>query len=534
MPLENSALMLAEFMDLFTGNLNSYGLHQYNFVEGAKEAGKNSTVTNKLLTIEQYRDHLNGVMGLGVVPINNDGNVKFAVIDIDVYDADLNTYIHAIEENNFPLIPFKSKSGGLHIYMFLRQPTSAKIAVELLTQMVTVLALDVFVKTRLNRVIEIFPKQTRLNTGGSGNWINLPYYNAVDTKQYAIRDGKALSLESALMYIKERTHSVNEIKTFVSELAYNDGPPCLQTINLLGIMEKNSGRNNYLFSFGVYLKKRDPEFWEQHLFELNEAFSHPLSRGEVEGTIVNSLRKKEYAYKCTDQPCVDYCRKPLCKKRDYGIGKEGGYFSELEYGKMYQIRSYEPYYEWEVRAIGAEEFKRLRFASEADIIGQDAFLRLCVRELHMLPIKLKQSEWYKIVNQALAEIELISVEREDDTTPLGILKSLINEFLTDRAMAQTKEQIFNKRVYYDAETTTYYFRTVDLNDFLFTVKLFRYYTPSELHGMLRDFKATPVRIRTESGKQLRVYSITKEQLKNIGLIETEVFKAEFKAKEEQF
>jgi len=123
---------------------------------------------------------------------------------------------------------------------------------------------------------------------------------------------------------------------------------------------------------------------------------------------------------------------------------------------------------------------------------------------------------------------------EDDTSPIGLFKALFNEFLTDRAMAQTKEQILNKRVFFDPRIARYYFRTCDLSEFVFTTKNFRYYAPGELHALLRDFNAMPTRIKTESGKQLRVYEITREDVSNISNIKTEVFKAEFNKEKEPF
>jgi hypothetical protein len=534
MAYEVPSLQLAEYMEMFTGDIHNYGVHTYNFSAAGKEEGKNSTVTNKLLTVEQYKAHLQGKVGLGVIPVTSDGEAKFGVIDIDVYDTDLTAYLEAIDTHDFPLVAFKSKSGGLHLYLFMRQAVASKSIVDILNKMVALLCLDIYIKRKLNRLIEIFPKQTKIAVGGVGSWINLPYYDVENTRQYAIVRGQKLSFDHALSYIKTKRKTLTEVRAFISDIAHDDGPPCLQSLALLNNISKGGGRNNYLFSFGVYLKKSDPEFWEQKLFSINEAMNEPLGKDELESTIVSSLRKKDYAYKCAEAPCVDYCRKAVCKTREYGIGKEGGYFSELEYGKLIQVKSFEPYYEWEVRILGEEAFKSLRFQNEADIIGQDSFLRLCFRELHVLPVKLKQSEWYKLINQALKELTIIAIEKEDDTSPVGLLRSIFTEFLTERAMAQTKDQILNKRVYHDEKIKCYYFRSQDLSDFVFLVKGFKYFLPGQLHGYLKDFKAEPTRIKSESGKQFRVYTITEANVKALGYITIEMFKADFNNKEEQY
>lgn len=526
-------LLLAEFRALFAGNTTSYGVHQYNYTNRGKENGKNSTVTNKLLTNEQYKNHLGGRVGLGIIPINEQGKCHFGVIDIDIYE-DLTLYIDAIEHNNFPLVPFRSKSGGLHIYMFLKEPAQAKSVIEIMQTMSILLGLDVLMKQKANRMIEVFPKQHKTQEGGFGNWINLPYYDATKSRQPAILGGKDLSLGDAIAYAKDKRRSIQEVKAFLADIAVADGPPCLQTIQLLNIMAENTGRNNYLFSWAVYLKKKDESFWEQRLADINAGMLAPLDTKELESTVISSLRKKDFSYKCLETPCVSFCRKPLCKTRDYGVGKEGGYFSELEYGRLFQIKTYEPYYEWEVRNIGDEKYKLLRFRNEEEIIKQDAFLRLCFRELHMLPIKMKQSEWFKLINQALSEVVIKQVDKDDDTSPFALFKSLFLDFLLNRAMAHNRDQIPNKRVFFDENSKCYNFRANDLGDYLFISKGFRLFTPTEIHGLLRDIKASPTRIRTESGKMLRVYELSRTAVDELMQASTEPIKANFVPEKEEF
>jgi hypothetical protein len=101
-------------------------------------------------------------------------------------------------------------------------------------------------------------------------------------------------------------------------------------------------------------------------------------------------------------------------------------------------------------------------------------------------------------------------------------------------MAQTRDQICGNpgRVYFDEKVDKYYFRTNDLTEFVFVTKMFKYYGPSEVHAMLRDFKAEATRINTESGRQVRVYAITREAVAGIGHVRGEAFKAEFKREED--
>ena len=100
-------------------------------------------------------------------------------------------------------------------------------------------------------------------------------------------------------------------------------------------------------------------------------------------------------------------------------------------------------------------------------------------------------------------------------------------------MAQTKEQILNKRVYKDAAKKCFYFRASDLNDYLFISKGFRMYSPTEIHGLLRDMRAIPIRIHTETRKLLRVYELNAKDVDALVETTAEPFKADF-TQEEQF
>lgn len=510
-----SQLQVQEYMGLFTGSKHNYG----EFLpSGEKKKGKQQgayrMVTNKLITVEQYKDHLNGKVGLGIIPIDEHNRCKFSTIDVDIYDSDLMMYISALERGGFPLVPFKSKSGGLHIYMFFKEPENVAPVLDLMRKFCSVLSIDLLVKRKKRSSVEIFPKQTKLMDDAVGSYINLPYFNSTDTQQYVIRKGNPLNLNDALVYIKDRLVTLGEAKEFYNGLAFSDAPPCLQKVYVLNPTDANSGRNNYLFSFGVYLKKKDETYFEQNLHSINDDMLDPLDSTEVDKTILSSLRKRDYVYKCKEAPCIDFCNKKECRQREYGIGKNDGYFSSVECGQLCQYKTSQPYYEWDVRLQGQETFKKLRFRSEDEIIKQDAFLRLCMRELYELPSKLKQMEWFNKVNQALKEIKIVDVNQEDDMSPITVLKNMVADFLTGQALAETKNQILSKRVYFDKTIQAYLFRVKDLSDFLFRKNQFRYFGPQDIHGILREWKCDSMTIRTESKKQVRVRVFPKSQLES--------------------
>lgn len=525
---------LQEFMEVFSGSQYNYGEHSYGSVEeSGKRKGSSWTVSNTPITVDNYRKHLEGEKGLGIVPIGENDKCRFGVIDIDIYDMDFSLYIDAIDRFNLPLVPFKSKSGGLHIYIFFREETIASKTIEILRKFSFLLALDTLVRNRKNANPEIFPKQLKLGKGEVGSWINLPYFNAEKTLSPALKEGKELSLPEALIHISTKKTTITEAEEAIASLNYHDAPPCLQLLSILNPTGAGSGRNNYLFSFGVYLKKKDEDFFEEKVLEINRGLLEPLDENEVQKTIISSLKKKDYVYRCKEDPCASFCNKKECKKREFGIGKDLGYFSSIESGQLYQYRSSSPYYEWEVRLQGQDTFKRLRFKSEEEIIRQDTFLKLCMRELYELPSKLKQTEWFNKVNTALKEIIVVNIEKEEDTSTFMMLRNLIVEFLTGRALAETKEQILAKRVYYEKSMNVYMFRIKDLTEFLFIQKRFTGYTPNELHGLLREMGVVLKKIRTENRKEVRVACMSLETIESTSI--EEVFTPSFEEfKEEGF
>lgn len=531
-------VQIQEFKDIFSGSQSSYGKFVYGDTKkGLKVEGRASTVKQTLVTFDEYKKHLKGEQGLGIVPINEENKVKFAVIDVDIYDRDLLYFVNAIERYNFPLLPFKSKSGGLHIYLFLNTPESAKEVIKIMKQLAFLLTIDLLVKQVENRTVEIFPKQAVVQAGQSGSWINLPYHNVGDTcKNFAIFGGKNLSVQDALFKIREKSTSLQGVKDFIEGLPFSDAPPCLQRVLIVGDTTAHSGRNNFLFSCGVYLKKKDEQYFEDELRNVNKSIVSPIDDQELDITVINSLKKKDYMYKCSESPLCDYCDKSVCRKRDFGVGVSEGYFSTVELGKLTQWRTEQPYYEWQLKLHGQDKFKTLRFNDEMDIIRQDKFLILVMRDLHELPVKIKQAEWHKVVNSSLKEIEVIKVNDSDDTSPKRLLKDEIYEFLSARTQAQNKEQILLKRAFVTKDDY-YLFRPRDMANYIWVVKRFPHFSSGELHGILREIGGEFVKINTEKRKQIRVCKLPLSAFGNIAIdTNDEAFKPDFSAyvEEEQF
>ena len=481
------SLIETTFIELFQGKKDIFGHHRYasSTEKGVKEQGKSWTENSIPISDQHYKDHLNGKLGLGIVPITNENKCKFVVIDFDIYDNEnlCKQIIESISVHNLPLVVFTSKSGGLHLYLFFKAMISVKEAHGVLEQFRKLLAIDILYKMHNKRGLEIFPKQVILRKGDNGNWINLPYYNyqSKECNQIMVHNGKNLSLEEALITINnDKINYLNYYKEFIKTLEYMDSPPCLQSMYYLN--EDISQRNNYLFSWGVYFNKKDANTLEEQLHAMNQSLPKPLPHIEIDNTVLRSVVKKGYSYKCNESPCLDFCDKTACKQRQYGIGG-GGIISDLDFGQLKQFKTDPPYYEWEVNNT------RLRFDSEDDILNQSFFRKICFRILHYVPPFLKQFDWAVIVNKALEDIEIIYVDAQDDIAVGGMLRHAFSDFVLNRPLGTNKLDLMLGKVLYEEEH--YVFRSKDFISYLDRKRI--PHTRS-IHGFLRDISAVEKRI----------------------------------------
>ena len=114
--------MKEKFKEIFSGFQNAYGQYQ-KADRGAngKIQGK-AFIIRKSVTDNLWEDHLKGVEpALGIIPINEQNNCKWGCIDIDQYNLNHKELINKIRELKFPVIVFRSKSGGAHIFLFTKE-----------------------------------------------------------------------------------------------------------------------------------------------------------------------------------------------------------------------------------------------------------------------------------------------------------------------------------------------------------------------------------------------------------------------------
>jgi hypothetical protein len=302
--------------ELFDGLDRAFGTYLVTERDGEKLAGQARTLQQPV-NQDIWDLHLTGERSLGVIPIRDDSTCVFAAIDIDTYPLDHGGLEADIEAMGLPLVVCRSKSGGAHLYLFIKPPGALAANIRpKLAEWAAELGYS---------GVEIFPKQDELrNKEDVGNWINLPYFGGNDDKlRYAIVDGKRVTIQGFIKHALSKAITHNQLEEFQvagPDIELLEGcPPCLATLARAGFPSGN--RNIALFNLGVFCRKKYDD-WQDKLDQMNEEFmSPPLSPGES-AQIKRNLEKKSYFYKCNDAPINAVCQKQLCTLQKYGIGED--------------------------------------------------------------------------------------------------------------------------------------------------------------------------------------------------------------------
>lgn len=400
--------VLTKFMSLFRGSALAHGTWD-------KSNGNMATELTEA-TEDDYRNHLEGNLGLGLVPVTQEGFCHFGAIDIDIDTIDHKDLYARVSSRNLPLSVCRSKSGGAHLYVFFEKPLPASSVQTLLRKWAHLLGFPS--KT------EIFPKQLKSTTQNIGNWINLCYFNADNTVRYCVGGQGSLDLEEFLHSIVLYTGKENIKEEITSDLIQIDlMPPCLKELTNEGLPPGT--RNVGLFSYGVFYRKSSPNGWEDKLRHHNKNYvSPPLGSREVEA-LIKSIGDRQYQYKCDEEPLCSHCDRKTCLTLPYGISNKpweaDSNFDELTVSNLRKIMTDPPTYILEVNSrdihLQSDEFRMFDKLRKRVFELQDSIIR---------PIK--QPQWENKMRELL--LSRVDIEAPDDASEFGSINSKIDDFLS--------------------------------------------------------------------------------------------------------
>ena len=497
------------YMALFRGNPRSFGQWDPILGNGTKaERDKASKTVRAPYTDTQYINHLSGKMGLGAVPIFDDSTCFWGAIDIDNHGSDVDIDIAAIEVKvealKLPLVVCRSKSGGVHLFLFGREPLRAIQVKSMLANW----AKDL----KIEGVDCIFPKQAKLerDDDGSrqvGNWINLPYFNADDTVRYAIEHGEPLPFELFLSLAEDKRVTSAQLDSAYGN-DHADAPPCIQQ----GIGEKigSGNRNEFAYNVTVYMKKRFPEDYRDRMYDLNtDMFEEPMPFGEIK-KVVQSASRRDYRYKCNLEPCKSMCDRKTCLTRKFGITQDAAdeMDAEFELPEFTQLVKYDTDpVRWELTV----EDKPIMLSTEELFEWRILRHRIAEKLLRVVPL-VKNEKWQKTLKALMSKVVIRMAP--EDASASGIVKAQLIQFMqkTDLTSPGTNREdrkalMRGIPIVQDIEgTRSVYFRGQDFTAFLKRNK------SDDLKGVNLWFALAKIgvkhgRLRVDDGKSPTVWSM---------------------------
>tara|TARA_R110002050_G_scaffold181758_1_gene315249 strand:- start:3166 stop:4677 length:1512 start_codon:yes stop_codon:yes gene_type:complete len=433
---------MKKFIEIFTGLERAHGCTyvEKKNTDGTKVKGQ-SFVKRQHVDEELWSNHLKGIEpSLGIIPINEENKCRWGCIDIDSYAGfDHKKLIIQIKKFKLPLITFRSKSGGAHIFLFTTVPVDAELIRKKLVSIGSILGFG---------SSEVFPKQIELKSkDDTGNFLNLPYFNATNTTRYAfLENGEAASIDGFFGLYERNKLTPEQLEKLIikrTESELSDGPPCMETLAAEGISE--GGRDNALFHYTVYAKKKWPSEWKNKIILFNEkVMKPPLDDASVE-RIKEQHDKKEWGYKCKDEPMCSFCDKELCRTRKYGIGGMALFpvLSDLQ-----KIELDEPYYYVNV------DGQRVKLDNVETLLEQRLFQRAVAKQIDKRPPRISPKEFGQYTDLLLAGIE--KVPAPAGSSKIDQLQEHLEEFCTNRSSTTTTKEDISRGNVYTSEGKHYF------------------------------------------------------------------------------
>ena len=512
------------FARLFRGYTQRYGRYDISdeqIIGGKKVQGVAQTVSEEL-RIDSYITHLKGEVGIGVIPLTHDNLVHFAAIDIDLYkreDQQLKKLTHedvALLLFETPLVVTKSKSSGIHVWLFSEKGVPAQLAVD-------------YLKTKSSELgasgSEIFPKQTkRLSKDDVGNWINLPYFGKKrlcvfpvyneDTKKYTyidlkttefldVAEGCAKKVTTEWLEDQNKLPVSQRGNSSKSELWF-DGPPCLQKLiagephkekaiharfnkgeitndqyrkQLAAIKPQleDGGRNNAFLNVGIYLRRRLNEHDPDAVLDREGTASlideietvHGNWRVETGNSGIKSeirligrqAAKGKWGYSCSKEPLQSNCDRRLCLKRKFGIGTAINDVAQDITGFTIINTKEKQYY------MNIGDY-RVYVPNTSALLSQARFMEIVVNATNRMWKKMQESQYSDLMDKLLKDADIIEGPADSDHESI-ILDALV-EFIHSKKQQRGKNDnaFFTGRVIISKDGKEAWLKLSQFVDFL--------------------------------------------------------------------
>jgi hypothetical protein len=431
------------FIEAFKGLERAFGKADLTKLSIDPSTGKAKPVygwSHHPIKEQDYLDHLNGRQSIGIQPCDDNGMAQFGAIDIDDKQHSYSNfpykkYLDIIAEHKLPLVPVKSKSGGLHLYLFVKEKIRAVAIRNFLEGLLLTL--------KLPNNIEIYPKQTELGKDAEGKWnmgqyINLPYYKKTERVGFNL-DGTTFTFDQFVDVIDANTYSADELEEFTLEHTrsllngggeeFNDGPPCLQILTKEPLTD---GRDRFLYNYMVMAKKKYPDNWEDMVIAAPGKYFKKDANGVLDWSEDKTKKKlkswvrETKGHTCNEDPIQPVCMKAECRKRAFGyLSDKKKVFPALS--GLQKITYPEPQYTFNVTLADGQTTKEVRAKNIKQIIELDNIRAIIGAAADKIPPKIKQDEFQNILDNLFPP--KLTTPPPKGTTPDELLEEYLLTYL---------------------------------------------------------------------------------------------------------
>lgn len=552
----------ARFAQLFRGFTQRFG--RYDLAgrksEKGKEEGRAQTVDQEI-TDKDYADHVAGKVGIGIIPLKTDNTVNFAAIDIDVYkqeDQAKRNLQHsdiALALFETPLIVTRSKSGGIHVWLFSTEGVSARLATDYLQSQAALLGVA---------GTEVFPKQTeRQSDEDVGNWINLPYFGdtrkaVIPKKVGTVYEFVDATLDQFLMIAERAAASVTdewllentklppsqrnggEVK---ADQLWFDGPPCLQSL-IVGHPERvaqierkfkqglitedqykkqldftkpqlmEGARDNTFLNVGHYLRRRmlvqdtDGSLDRDQIKQLERDLADAHSRwsattrnkgiAEAIPRLANQAGKGKWGYACRSEPLKSFCNRRLCLQRKFGIGTTQN--DETAITGFTIVESEDRQYYMNVYDV------RIHIPDAETLNSQALFAKQVLNQTDRMWRPMQEPKYREMIDALLLKADRIQPPPDSDR--VSMLLNALDEFVHSRKIDKGKNDsgIHSGRVLLTEDGFEALFK---FDHFMTYLRSRGYSWSPQIVGkmLVDDFKVQARPNTTIANKQIRPYAV---------------------------
>jgi hypothetical protein len=210
-----------------------------------------------------------------------------------------------------------------------------------------------------------------------------------------------------------------------------------------------------LFHYSVFAKKKYGESFAEEVQKFHHNyFEEPLAPAQIE-KIIRQVEKKDWGYKCNDQPMCSFCNKSKCRVRKYGIG-ETNEVSDIDNVFQYG-EGLDSFYEMTVNG----EHKLVVGVQE--LYEQSKFRMHCLAKISMMPPNMRRSDWDQFILSIVSKAVKV---KEFEMSPVGRLKNYLTKFIVNQGNALSMDDIVNGSCFTSEEEGRVFFRLDQFQEYM--------------------------------------------------------------------